>query len=88
MPTIDRLMVEHALALLSTEHRAVVWRSYYLGLTVARIAEDLQIAEGTGEVEAALCIAGAPGDFAGNAVRLSTASGPWDRRKGRKSDGG
>ena len=45
--TIDRLMVRHALALLSTEHRAVVWRSYYLGWTVARIAEDLQIAEGT-----------------------------------------
>ena len=45
--TIDRLMVRHALASLSTEHRAVVWRSYYLGWPVARIAEDLQIAEGT-----------------------------------------
>jgi RNA polymerase sigma factor (sigma-70 family) len=36
-----------ALAQLSAEHRAVLWRSYYLGWTVARIAEDLQIAEGT-----------------------------------------
>jgi RNA polymerase sigma-70 factor (ECF subfamily) len=45
--TIDRLMVRQALAQLSTEHRAVLWRSYYLGWTVARTAEDLQIAEGT-----------------------------------------
>jgi RNA polymerase sigma-70 factor (ECF subfamily) len=45
--TIDRLMVRHALAQLSADHRAVLWRSYYLGWTLARIAEDLQIAEGT-----------------------------------------
>jgi RNA polymerase sigma-70 factor, ECF subfamily len=45
--TIDRLMVRHALAQLSADHRGVVWRSYYLGWTLARIAEDLQIAEGT-----------------------------------------
>lgn len=45
--TIDRLMVRQALAQLSAEHRAVLWRSYYLGWTVARIAEDLQIPEGT-----------------------------------------
>jgi RNA polymerase sigma-70 factor (ECF subfamily) len=45
--TIDRLMVRQALAQLSAEHRAVLWRSYYLGWTLARIAEDLKIAEGT-----------------------------------------
>jgi len=45
--TIDRLMVRHALAQLSADHRAVLWRSYYLGWPLARIAEDLQIAEGT-----------------------------------------
>jgi RNA polymerase sigma-70 factor, ECF subfamily len=45
--TIDRLMVREALAQLSADHRAVLWRAYYLGWTVARIAEDLQIAEGT-----------------------------------------
>ena len=36
-----------AVAQLSAEQRAVLSRSYYLGWTVARIAEDLQIAEGT-----------------------------------------
>lgn len=45
--TIDRLMVRHAVAQLSADHREVLWRAYYLGWTVARIAEDLQIAEGT-----------------------------------------
>ncbi|MGX9787365.1 sigma-70 family RNA polymerase sigma factor [Mycobacterium sp. MMS18-G62] len=45
--TVDRLMVRHALTQLSVDHRAVLWRSYYLGWTLARIAEDLQIAEGT-----------------------------------------
>jgi RNA polymerase sigma-70 factor, ECF subfamily len=45
--TIDRLMVRQALLQLSAEHRAVLWRSYYLGWTLARIAEDLEIAEGT-----------------------------------------
>jgi RNA polymerase sigma-70 factor, ECF subfamily len=40
------VMVRHALAQLSAEQRAVL-RSYYLGWPVARIAEDLQIAEGT-----------------------------------------
>jgi RNA polymerase sigma factor (sigma-70 family) len=39
--------VRQALAQLSAEHRAVIWRSYYRGWTLARIAEDLQIAEGT-----------------------------------------
>ena len=45
--TIDRLMVRHALAQLSADHRAVIWRSYYLGWTLEHIAEDLHIAEGT-----------------------------------------
>ena len=44
---LDRLLVGDALAQLSLEHRAVVWRSYYLGWTTAQIADDLQIAEGT-----------------------------------------
>jgi RNA polymerase sigma-70 factor, ECF subfamily len=44
---VDRLMVRHALAQLSDHHREVLWRSYYLGWTIAHIAEDLQIAEGT-----------------------------------------
>ena len=41
------MTVRHALAQLSAEHRTVLWRSYYLGWPVARIAKDLQIAEGT-----------------------------------------
>jgi RNA polymerase sigma-70 factor, ECF subfamily len=45
--TVDRLTVRHALAQLSADHRAVLWRSYYLGWSLARIAEDLQIADGT-----------------------------------------
>jgi RNA polymerase sigma-70 factor (ECF subfamily) len=45
--TIDRLMVRHALAQLSADHRAVLWRSYCLGWTLEHIAEDLQVAEGT-----------------------------------------
>ena len=44
---LDRLLLGDALAQLSTEHRAVIRRSYYLGWTTAQIAEDLQIAEGT-----------------------------------------
>lgn len=39
--------VADAVSQLSAEHRAVLSRSYYLGWTVARIAEDLNIAEGT-----------------------------------------
>ncbi len=45
--TLDRLLIADALAELSLEHRAVVWRSYYLRWTTAQIADDLQIAEGT-----------------------------------------
>ena len=45
--TLDRLLIEEALAQLPTWHRAVVRRSYYLGWTTAQTAADLQIAEGT-----------------------------------------
>ena len=45
--TIDPIMVRRALAQLPAEHRAVLWRSHYLGWSLARIAADLQIAEGT-----------------------------------------
>jgi RNA polymerase sigma-70 factor (ECF subfamily) len=44
---LDRLLIGDALAQLSAEHRAVVWRSYYLGWTTAQIADDLHLAEGT-----------------------------------------
>jgi RNA polymerase sigma-70 factor, ECF subfamily len=44
---LDRLLIADALTHLSPEHRAVVRRSYYLGWTIAQIAADLQIAEGT-----------------------------------------
>jgi RNA polymerase sigma-70 factor, ECF subfamily len=44
---LDRLLIADALMHLSPDHRAVVRRSYYLGWTIAQIADDLQIAEGT-----------------------------------------
>ena len=44
---LDRVLIGDALAQLSPQHRAVVWRSHYLGWTTAQIADDLQIAEGT-----------------------------------------
>ena len=44
---LDRLLIADALMHLSPEHRAVVRRSHYLGWTVAQIADDLQIPEGT-----------------------------------------
>jgi RNA polymerase sigma-70 factor (ECF subfamily) len=43
----DRSLIGDALARLSPQHRAVVRRSYYLGWTTARIADDLQIADDT-----------------------------------------
>jgi DNA-directed RNA polymerase specialized sigma24 family protein len=43
----DLLMVRRAVAQLSAEHRAVLWRSHYLGWPLVRIAADLRIAEGT-----------------------------------------
>jgi hypothetical protein len=42
-----RLLIGDALAQLSAEHRAVIRRSYYLGLTTAQIADDLDIGECT-----------------------------------------
>lgn len=45
--TPDRQLVTRALAQLCAEHRAVVRRSHYLGLTTAQIAADLGIAEAT-----------------------------------------
>jgi RNA polymerase sigma-70 factor (ECF subfamily) len=44
---LDRLLIADALAQLSVEHRAVVQRAYYKGWTIAQIAADLGIAEGT-----------------------------------------
>jgi len=44
---LDRLLIAEALVHLSAEHRAVVRRSFYLGWTIAQIADDLQIPEGT-----------------------------------------
>ena len=44
---LDRLLISEAMAQLSTEHRAVVRRAYYLRWTTAQIAADLGIAEGT-----------------------------------------
>jgi RNA polymerase sigma-70 factor, ECF subfamily len=45
--TLDRLVIGDALAKLSARHLAVVGRAYYLGWTMAQIADDLQISEGT-----------------------------------------
>jgi RNA polymerase sigma-70 factor (ECF subfamily) len=45
--TLDRLLIADAMAQLSTEHRAVIERSYYRGWTTGQIATDLDIAEGT-----------------------------------------
>jgi RNA polymerase sigma-70 factor (ECF subfamily) len=44
---LDRSLIGHALARLSPQHRAVVRRSYYLGWTTARIADDLHITDET-----------------------------------------
>lgn len=44
---LDRLLIADAMAQLSSEHKAVIERSYYRGWTTAQIAEDLGIAEGT-----------------------------------------
>jgi RNA polymerase sigma-70 factor (ECF subfamily) len=44
---LDRMLIGEALAQLSSDHRAVVVRSYYLGWTTTHIADDLGIAEGT-----------------------------------------
>ena len=44
---LDRLLLGTAMSQLSDDHRAVVLRAYYQGWSVAQIAADLQIAEGT-----------------------------------------
>jgi RNA polymerase sigma-70 factor (ECF subfamily) len=44
---LDLSLVGDALSRLSPQHRAVVRRSYYLGWTTARIADDLHIADDT-----------------------------------------
>ena len=44
---LDRLLIGEALARLTAEHREVVGRAYFHGWTIAQIAADLQIAEGT-----------------------------------------
>ena len=44
---LDRMLIADAMAQLSTEHRAVIERSYYRGWTTVQIATDLGIAEGT-----------------------------------------
>jgi RNA polymerase sigma-70 factor (ECF subfamily) len=44
---LDRSLIRDALARLSPQHRAVIRRSYYLGWTTARIADDLNIADDT-----------------------------------------
>ena len=46
-PAFDKWMLSDALMSLSRDHRAVVVRAYYLGQTVATIAEYEQIPEGT-----------------------------------------
>jgi len=43
----ESLLVQDALAAISADHRAVVVRAYFRGSTVAEIAADLRIPEGT-----------------------------------------
>jgi RNA polymerase sigma-70 factor (ECF subfamily) len=43
----DAILIEEALASLSVDHRAVVIRAYFAGLTVAEMAAELEIPEGT-----------------------------------------
>ena len=44
---LDAWLVSDALAGLSVDHRAVIVHSYYRGMSIAQIAEELNIAEGT-----------------------------------------
>lgn len=43
----EAILIEEALAALSPEHRAVVVRAYYGGLTIAEMSTELEIPEGT-----------------------------------------
>jgi RNA polymerase sigma-70 factor (ECF subfamily) len=44
---VDRMLIAEAFARLSAEHRAVIWRCFYLTWTTAQIAQDLHIPKGT-----------------------------------------
>jgi RNA polymerase sigma-70 factor (ECF subfamily) len=44
---VDRVLIAEAFARLSAEHRAVIWRYFYLTWTTAQIAQDLHIPNGT-----------------------------------------
>ena len=44
---LERSLIGDALAMLCPQHLAVVRRSYYLGWTTARIADDLHITDDT-----------------------------------------
>lgn len=44
---LDRLLLGTAIRELSDDHRAVLMRAYYQGQSVAQMAKELQIAEGT-----------------------------------------
>jgi RNA polymerase sigma-70 factor, ECF subfamily len=46
-PALDKWILSDALLSLTKEHRTAIVRAYYLGQTVADIAEQEQIAEGT-----------------------------------------
>jgi RNA polymerase sigma-70 factor (ECF subfamily) len=43
----ESLLIEEALASLSFEHRAVIVRAYYGGRSIAEVAEEFEIPEGT-----------------------------------------
>ena len=43
----EAILIEEALASLSTDHRTVIVRAYYGGLPVAEIAHELDIPAGT-----------------------------------------
>lgn len=43
----EAILIEEALASLSAEHRAVIVRAYYRGLSIAQTAAELGIPEGT-----------------------------------------
>ena len=44
---LDKILLSTALSQLSEDHRAVIARAYYQGWSIAQVAADLQIAEGT-----------------------------------------
>jgi RNA polymerase sigma-70 factor, ECF subfamily len=46
-PTLDSWLVSDALSQLTPEHRTVIVRAYYMGQSVADLAEALDVPEGT-----------------------------------------